>query len=608
MKTIKAPFNFIPLSQKVYIPEWGDLISQDIPFEDGLSGTIDFELQAETPIFIRNASGDRNQKDKHSCKSPDGRFMIPGTTIKGEIRNILSILSFGKIRVGKNVRFAQREWYNKALYPLKGKQSELECGWLTLENNSYVIKSCGKPYRIAMDSIDSYTQREIFRNNFSQQSRQNLNRPRNIGNISYDPKTAVYKYKLFENVNLKGLRFSKSNGNKVKIDMRNGHITGTVIFTGQPSLYKYPRPKNRDNSAGKFYEFVFQDKIEGTIPIDDDMYRQYALMYSECEDWKYWKSRKQGIPVFFRQQNGRIKDFGLAFLYKLPYEKTVEECTVQEFGESAKDLAECIFGYTENEQSMKGRVQFSAAYSDNARESQEVRLVLNSPKASYYPIYIKQYISANGTVNRYYTYNDGEIAGYKRYVQRAKVISSDISGVSNDMISTLIPLAPGASFKGKIRFHNLREIELGALLSAMTFHNTPGCYHQFGQAKPYGYGRTSMKNIRLHIVRGKQADNGYYMALFEKTLSDASKGRWINSPSVNELISISSYVIPQRDNSHFDYMFHQNNNSEFVDAKKNKEALKRFSELTAHKIKITPLYDKYKTEIDQKDKYADKSN
>ena len=51
---IKAPFNFVPLSDKVYFPDWADKISHDVPFEDGLSGTIELKITAQTPIFVRN--------------------------------------------------------------------------------------------------------------------------------------------------------------------------------------------------------------------------------------------------------------------------------------------------------------------------------------------------------------------------------------------------------------------------------------------------------------------------------------------------------------------------------------------------------------------------
>ena len=51
---IKAPYNFVPLSNEVYFPDWADQISMDIPFSDGLSGTIELQLTAESPIYVRN--------------------------------------------------------------------------------------------------------------------------------------------------------------------------------------------------------------------------------------------------------------------------------------------------------------------------------------------------------------------------------------------------------------------------------------------------------------------------------------------------------------------------------------------------------------------------
>ena len=40
MDTIKAPFNFIPVSEKVFFPSWANQISHDIPFADTESGMI----------------------------------------------------------------------------------------------------------------------------------------------------------------------------------------------------------------------------------------------------------------------------------------------------------------------------------------------------------------------------------------------------------------------------------------------------------------------------------------------------------------------------------------------------------------------------------------
>ncbi|MBF1590676.1 MAG: hypothetical protein HXO19_06140, partial [Prevotella shahii] len=95
---IKSPYNFVPLSEEVYTPSWANLISQDVPFKDGVSGKIRLRITAETPIFIRNGQKQDKEKDRNkneqttkqdADKKPqkfsqtrDGRFYIPATSIK----------------------------------------------------------------------------------------------------------------------------------------------------------------------------------------------------------------------------------------------------------------------------------------------------------------------------------------------------------------------------------------------------------------------------------------------------------------------------------------------------------------------------------------------
>ena len=82
MNRIKSPFNFVPVSDKVYFPEWSNQVSHDIPFSDGESGYIEVELTAETPIYIRNWHSKEEEDSKQDnyksfCKDPQGRFFIP---------------------------------------------------------------------------------------------------------------------------------------------------------------------------------------------------------------------------------------------------------------------------------------------------------------------------------------------------------------------------------------------------------------------------------------------------------------------------------------------------------------------------------------------------
>ena len=54
MNTINAPYNFVPLSDKIFYPKWSMNVSHDVPFSDGECGEIELEVTAKSPIFIKN--------------------------------------------------------------------------------------------------------------------------------------------------------------------------------------------------------------------------------------------------------------------------------------------------------------------------------------------------------------------------------------------------------------------------------------------------------------------------------------------------------------------------------------------------------------------------
>jgi superfamily II DNA helicase RecQ len=95
-----------------------------------------------------------------------------------------------------------------------------------------------------------------------------------------------------------------------------------------------------------------------------------------------------------------------------------------------------------------------------------------------------------------------------------------------------MPLKDGVVFKGKMRFHNLKKAELGALLSALTFHNTPKTFHNIGMAKSLGYGKVELK---LDGVK----DINSYLKEFETTLTEQIPN-WASSEPLKELLSMAT--------------------------------------------------------------------
>ena len=268
---IRSPYNFIPLEKEVFIPDWIDQISHDIPFSDGVSGKITLEMEAQTPVFVRNGQvGDT--VDNSFSRTNDNRYFIPGTSIKGTIRNVLEIISHGKMRTNKNQLFAQREWGNSQLYNLKSKQTNFKCGWLKWDKeNGYYIVDCGKPYRIGHDRIDEFLKQELFESYFSKKKGIDLNKKIKLAGIEYDPKTAHFKYILVNQlgITLDNKSFeidpdhnsSGSGFTRVKVSESQTGFMGTIVFTGQPDKWESPRPKKLTKGAGKFYDFVFKNPI-----------------------------------------------------------------------------------------------------------------------------------------------------------------------------------------------------------------------------------------------------------------------------------------------------------------------------------------------------------
>lgn len=618
---MKAPYNFVPLAENVYFPAWVGDISHDVPFADGVSGEIEITLRAKTPVFVRNGhtkqEGEKKDGDyRKASVLPNERYYLPGTSVKGAVRNILEIITFGKMRVDERAQFAQRDWENEQLYTLKKKQNDIKGGWLCRKDEDYVIRECEKIYRIALKRVDDWlkretgTEEEVMCDEFSKNSRKDLNKERELDGKIYDPKTARYKYALLESrgigrERLRGLKFRsdeefKKQEKGVK-EAADGPITGTIVFTGQPDKAAW---EGRRVGSGKFYDFVFEDNEEGQgkeFPLPKGKFENYEFIYAESEDWAYWKKELDGdgIPVFFRKEDGKIKDFGLAQLYRLPYEKTPYEIERERYEKEsgALDMADCIFGYVDGQKALRGRVQFSHFISEDATVDEPKTLILNGPKASYYPCYIEQK-GKGGKVANYKTYNDGLLAGWKKYVLRDGTWEKKMN---NEKLDTVIfPLKAGASFKGRVVFHNLKHEELGALLSALSFHgNTDKCYLQVGQGKPYGYGKMSVSVDALRAVRNDDdtlvdADSamGSFELLMDGWLKDET---WRENKSVRELFALASQSVGKED-ERFKYMSLDvdGKNNEFTDAKKGNEYLMRFSELQK------PEFEKIGTKITEK--------
>lgn len=601
---IKAPFNFIPVSDEVFFPNWADKIHHDIPFSDGISGSFKLKLTAKSPVFVRNGHTSSDQQENNntynSFSNISGQHFIPATSLKGTIRNVLEIMSFSKLSLDEKAKFAQREWSNDGLYNLKKEQQDLRCGWLKRkDHNSFVIEDCGTPYRIGHKRIDEWLGRDQFSKYFSKKNNFGLNKEHTIDGKAFDPKSASFKYHLVGNKNLSNLYFdddkdfnNKHNKNRLKVvNKKSGDIRGTIVFTGQPdSWHDRPLEARHKKNAGKFYEFVFKKEIENIYSISEKEFDHFKFIYTDSSEWNRINKAidsEQGAPIFFRVQNNEIKDFGLAYLYKLPYKKSPYDTLSEKHKQKTNlDLAECIFGTSQKNVALKGRVTFGHAFCTNEIKHNELIFTMGSPKASYYPIYIEQKSGVRGKTKPYSTYNDSKIRGWKRYQIRESLHGYKRKEDYSETLDTkLIPLNKGSTFECTVRFHNLRPAELGALYSALTFHQTEECNHQIGHGKAFGLG--ALKIDVTDINTNVKIKTDEILADFEGLITEAFNEEWHKSEQIKNLFTIAGIPVLSSQNENYNYMnmsVDKNIRNEFEDAKKRKEYLRSYPELQKRSI------------------------
>ena len=584
---IKAPYNFVPLNDKVFYPPWAEQVSHDIPFSDGESGEIEVTITAKSPIFVRD-----HKHEKEFChyinKEDKKQYYIPGSSVKGVVRSVLEIMSFSKIKFVDDKTYAVRDLSSADNFYMTDMKEGISCGWLFKDGDTYKIEDCGNPMRIKYDHIESkFTtfQKDYFlindddlsRKNFSNAKKSNIN----VGN--FDNRNSPYK-KAYEKYRLVGedkILNTVYNFDFIEVDQYgkelvkfsdNGEIRGKLVLTGHPSA----RVENWDRNAnstiretGKIYDFVFEEFEENEkefFTVDNASIEKFKFAYfdgrdtqpKESEDWAYWKDKlkdNQKVPVFFRVETNAeskryIKHFGLSYLYKLPYENSLHKGIPSVHFSDKIDLVETIFGYTSSDKSLKGRVQFSHFLASSGERNREsLKYTLGLPRASYYPTYISQNINnCEASIREYKTYmnNNFLLAGRKRYPIH---VSSNIKNGTcskNEKVETCFFPLNNAKFNGKIRIHNLRKFEIGAIISALTFHSSEECFHNIGLAKAYGLGKIEVTITGLNGLKFSMND---YLQSYEKLMS-LNISNWSNSIQLTELATMAS----EQNDSNLEFM------------------------------------------------------
>lgn len=535
---VGAPYNFVPFTPNVYQypmekQVWHDDVSNEL-----FTGEIQYTVTAHTPVIIDNGEG-------RFYKTSYGEYAIPGSSVRGLIRSNVQILGLSSVDddidnyslMYRNIR-SEKE-YQKILGAVQipvdpkhkiGVLKNVKAGYLKKEGNKYVI------YQTKINKIDKkYGNMNYYALSERRIVHEYLESQKGHGTFSYEFFLKNGKSILqhtFKKDFVKVVKKGKDHyiGDKNKdyrpyFDEISYDIAGTKQVTAVGAPGKYPKSgyvisTGSMNEKKAVYIIPEIDESKETIEISPKDIEYFKIDLKKRENTlKRFKGKeffnlpeKDGKrkPVFYFEQNGRLY-FGFTPHLRLFYQHTIKEGLPDTHKYSSVDYGKAIFGYSSQKESYKSKVYFSDAIilpETNTAELSKKEMIPSEPKPTSYLDYLVQPEHGDPV-----TYNNPcmQLRGIKQYWLHEKAEPTEAGPDKEKVKISFYPLKAGTSFRGKIRFKNMTQDELGLLLWSIRL-DLERSMMNIGKAKPYGYGRIA---VSLESVKKLDKQKAYSLEQLE---------------------------------------------------------------------------------------------
>ncbi len=516
----RAPYNFAPLNEKVVEVDW-KILPEEINkyFDKRRTGAIEIEMETITPLYIRGALNREQVKDGVESKnvpgffSPGGRVRIPGSSTRGMVRSLVEIVSFGKFE-----NFDDRRLYFRGLadksnvrmeyqkmmssYDRRQKKAiyKVSAGVLRQNGMDYEIVSCGSDYEPILKK-NARTRVEKRGNKYEEFRFYKLHKEYLV--VSGDMPNKKRDWLI---------SFPKENARVIPIsreDARN-YNDDVTRAEGSPNLLHLA--KKRKKPVPCFY-VLWHDQY-GNERVSFGFTAMFRLAYTKTVGehvplpgyritagvLKAMKEKKHPAKALGLIENLVDKQFNRKELRKILDEQGLKNEVIESIMARAAiiDIPEAIFG---NEKTFAGRVFFEDAYVDgnpgDIFMGEGTPKILSTPKPTTFQHYLVQKSDNIRQLNHYNS--PASIRGYKLYWHKSgdNWKETDPAAIKehHTQYTRINPVRPNVKFKGLIRFENLTDIELGALLFALDLPD--GCRHKLGMGKPLGLGSIKVTPSRL---------------------------------------------------------------------------------------------------------------
>lgn len=582
-----APYNFIDLPEKILpspLDDYreafasGDQKAVQKAFGEYLQNTethdgyIDLTIETLTPIFIGGGV---------KSFAPTGAPIIPGSTLRGMTKNLFKIVTLGAMRPEED--FHERHLYYrcimtvrksepwefdlKAMYDAQmaeGKTRKTKPGFLVQTKNGYFIYPMLKnPERVLIREYEKAFNKKIGRD-------------------------------------MKDVRVEWEGSVAYAISgCKSPRAPGPALFETQKDYKEFMQHASDFDKRSVGKQFVLKYPLADAdwsenhrIHVSDDVVAEYRddknrrgvnLLNLRKDDGKGGAIDKKTLrnllpnapkdvekiaPCYYLPDETQgAKSFGHGRHFRIAYERSIGDAVPETLQTSVIDFSDAVFGANMRQKTSSGvqwkplwasRVFFEDAHAVGAvktAEKPERTHPLVGPNPTSFQLYLKQddkkplvnWGSPNATIRGYKLYWHRPDADWKA---NADELDQDKDGTGKfkspdkQMTHEITPLSKGNTFKARIRFRDLSNIELGALMSVFHPNGADALACKVGHAKSLGLGSVRIKADlfvendadygRLFGENGwnataKQSDAKEYMDAFQKHVEAKDLGReWRN--------------------------------------------------------------------------------
>jgi CRISPR-associated protein (TIGR03986 family) len=566
-----APYNFVALPKQAQPVDSPVAQVDQSRYDDALlTGQIQCEFETKSPLYTRclmspdffREYGDKalheltqaQREERAQFYQQHSKPVVPGSSLRGMIRQLVEIISFGKFldvtdkslffrtldttSIGKTYgkRMSGGEPQQKGYVPLA------KAGYIKRTNSGYTLI----PAVAKVDGSDTNcfrVEEEIVLRRLP-----DLLLPMSQQNGRKYNKAYRWLRKLiwFRPVDC-ATHTSHSGGKLWFALVEDVSSTKPASDSGWKQGWLIANGWVPSKNIGKHRHWIIADERDDeskACPIGDadiELYREQGAGLTQkinAENFSVLPEKDgEMIPCFYREwfdtQNRKRLAFGHTAMFRLPYEHNPLDLVPELLRKRLHiDLAEKLFGYVGKgkdkgkykQDALAGRVFFSDAVlaPDQTNmwysEKPVVPQILSGPKPTSFQLYLTQQQPDDKSKLQHHDSSDTTLRGYKLYWHKGeKPAFEEESNVVNertwkmrnesgqlvaDTQHTLIrPVKAGVKFKFTIRFENLHPVELGALLWAIEptpLERNRSICHKLGMGKPLGLGSIKLQaTLRL---------------------------------------------------------------------------------------------------------------